>query len=122
VPLLLDGAAEQFPRRAHLWADQGYTGTGKAWIEEQLGWSVDIVQHPPKPRAVWAPIGAVIDWDRLRPKGFRGVLPRRWWVERTIGWLGQSRRLSKDYERLCATSESLIYVVMSRIMARRLAR
>ena len=40
----------------------------------------------------------------------------------TIGWLGQSRRLSKDYERLCTTSESLIYAAMSRIMARRLAR
>ena len=122
VPLLLDGAAEQVPRVTHLWADQGYTGTGKTWIEEQLGCSVEIVQQPPKPRAVWAPIGAVIDWDTLRPKGFRGVLPRRWVVERTIGWLTQSRRLSKDYERLCATSESLIYVVMSRIMARRLAR
>ena len=122
MPLLLEGAAEQFPHLRHLWADQGYTGTGKAWLENQLGWSVEIVQHPPKPRAVWAPIGAVIDWDRLRPKGFRGVLPRRWVVERTIGWLAQSRRLSKDYERLCATSESLIYVVMSRIMARRLAR
>ena len=122
VPLLLTGAAEQFPRLRHVWVDQGYTGSGKAWIEEQLGGSVEVVQHPPKPRAVWAPIGAVIDWDTLRPKGFRGVLPRRWVVERTIGWLGQSRRLSKDYERLCATSETLIYAVMSRIMARRLAR
>lgn len=122
VPLLLEGADEQFPRLELLWVDQGYTGSGKAWIEAQLGWRVEVVQHPPKPRGVWAPSGAVIDWDALRPKGFRGVLPRRWVVERTIGWLGQSRRLSKDYERLCATSESLIYIVMTRIMARRLAR
>jgi hypothetical protein len=63
--------------------DQGYTGSGKAWIEEQLGWRVEVVQHPPKPRGVWAPSGAVIDWDTLRPQGFRGVLPRRWVVERT---------------------------------------
>lgn len=66
-------------------------------------------------------IGAVIDWDSLRPKGFCGVLPRRWVVERTLSWLGQSRRLSKDYERLCETSEALIYITMSRLMARRLA-
>jgi putative transposase len=122
VPLLLDGAAEEFPRLQHVWADQGYTGTGKAWIEEQLGWTVEIVQHPPKPRGVWAPMGAVIDWETLRPKGFRGVLPRRWVVERSFGWLGQSRRLSKDYERLCPTSEALIYASMSRLMVRRLAR
>lgn len=36
-----------------LWADQGYTGGGKAWIEEQLGWHVEIVQHAPHPRGQW---------------------------------------------------------------------
>jgi putative transposase len=58
----------------------------------------------------------------LRPTGFRGVLPRRWPVERTFSWLGQSRRLSKDYERLCGTSEALIYLTMSRIMLKRPTR
>ena len=71
---------------------------------------------------VRAPEGAVIDWDALRPKGWRGVLPRRWVAERTFSWLGQSRRLSKDYERLCETGEALIYATMTRLMARRLAR
>jgi putative transposase len=58
-----------------------------------------------------------------RPAGQRGfaVLPRRWVVERTFGWLCQSRRLSKDYERLCETSEALIYAAMTRLMLRRLA-
>lgn len=121
VPLVLEGAPQQFPRLRHVWVDQGYTGTGRQWIETHLGWSVEVVGHPPKPRGVWAPIGAVIDWEALRPKGFRGVLPRRWVVERTFSWLGQSRRLSKDYERLCETSEALIYATMSRIMVRRLA-
>ena len=57
------------------------------------------------------------------PEGRRGfqVLPRRWVVERTFGWLSQSRRLSKDYERLTETSEALIYVAMTRLMLRRLA-
>jgi putative transposase len=43
-------------------------------------------------------------------------------VERTFAWQGQQRRLSKDDERLCATSEALIYVTMIRLMLRRLAR
>jgi putative transposase len=121
VPQVLDGAAEEFPGLRHVWVDQGYTGSGKAWIEANLGWDVEVVGHPPKPRGVWAPIGAVIDWEALRPKGFRGVLPRRWVIERTFSWFGQSRRLSKDYERLCATSEALIYATMIRLMLRRLA-
>ena len=49
-------------------------------------------------------------------------LPRRWVVERTFAWLGQNRRMSKDYERLPQTGEAFIYAAMSRLMARRLAR
>ena len=43
-------------------------------------------------------------------------------VERTFAWLGHSRRLSKDYERLCDTGEAMIYATMTRLMARRLSR
>jgi putative transposase len=50
------------------------------------------------------------------------VLPRRWVVERTISWVGQNRRMSKDYERLTETGEAFICVAMTRLMARRLAR
>ena len=50
------------------------------------------------------------------------VLPRRWVVERTFGWLNRYRRLSKDYEGLSSTSEAMIYAVMSRVMVKRLAR
>jgi putative transposase len=50
------------------------------------------------------------------------ALPRRWVVERTFAWLGQNRQMSKDYERLCSTSEAFIYVAMSRLMVKRLAR
>jgi len=53
-------------------------------------------------------------------KGFV-LLPRRWVVERTLAWLNQSRRLSKDYERLPETSEIMIYLAMTRLMLRRLA-
>jgi len=63
-------------------------------------------------------------WVRLppEPKKFRGPLPRRWVAERTIDWLSQSRRMSRDYERLCETSEVIIHAVMSRLMLRRRAR
>jgi putative transposase len=128
VPLLLSGAPARFPRLAHVWVDQGYTGSGKEWIEAHLGWTVEVVRHPAKPRGEWVPLGTGDDprpfeWRRLPPErtGFRGVLPRRWVVERTFSWAGQSRRLSKDYERLCETSEALLYVAMTRIMLRRLA-
>jgi putative transposase len=125
VPLVLTGAREAFPRLEHGWVDQGYTGSGKTWIEANLGWTVEVVRHPPRPRGMWLPEGAVINrtlWAALYPRGFRGVLPRRWAVERTFSWLGQSRRRAKDYERLCETSEALIYLTMSRIMLKRLAR
>ena len=43
-------------------------------------------------------------------------------MERTFSWLAQNLRMSKDYERLCATSEAFVYAAMARIMVRRLAR
>jgi len=121
VILLLEDGQAISPRLSHLWMDGSYKGRGKDWIETTLGWSVSIVQHPPKPRGVWARPGAVIDWAAILPSaGFR-VLPRRWVVERTFSWFGQNRRLSKEYERHCSTSEAFIYVAMVRLMLRRLA-
>jgi putative transposase len=49
------------------------------------------------------------------------VVPRRWVVERTFGWLGRSRRLSQVYEFLPATSEATIYLAMIQILLHRLA-
>lgn len=52
-------------------------------------------------------------------KGFV-LLPKRWVVERTFGWFGKYRRLSKDYEYLTASSEAMIYVAMIHLMVRRI--
>jgi putative transposase len=125
--VLQEPVTADFPRLQHVWLDSSYNGKGKGkdWIEQTLGWSAQIVQHPPRYQKVWVPKDIPpdqIDWSQyLPPPGFR-VLPRRWVVERTFAWQGQQRRLSKDYERLCATSEALIYVTMIRLMLRRLAR
>ena len=72
-------------------------------------------------KGVWAPSGTEVEPEQIKPKGFQ-VLPRRWVVERTFGWLNTARRLSKDYEYLPASSETWIYVVMLRLMVKRLAR
>jgi transposase len=131
IGLLLESARSGLSRLKHLWLDAGYEGRGKRWAEEVLGLSVEVVRKPQKPTPEkiakiwaeeWAKEGKEVDWQRLMPpRGFR-VLPRRWVVERTFSWLGQNRRMSKDYERLCATGEAFVYVAMIRLMVRRLAR
>ena len=66
--------------------------------------------------------GAETDWKKLLPpEGFQ-VLPRRWVVERTFSWIEKNRRMSKDYQRLSASSEAFVYAAMSRLMVRRLIR
>ena len=50
------------------------------------------------------------------------VLPRRWVVERTFAWFGRYRRLSKDYEYLPNSSETMLYIAMINVMLRRLTR
>jgi putative transposase len=131
IRLLLDPARERLGRLSHLWADAGYQGRGRRWAEEVLGLSVEVVRKPKKPvpeqvakiwAQEWAKEGKEVDWQRLMPpRGFR-VLPRRWVVERTFAWISHNRRMAKDYERLCATGEAFVYVAMSRLMVRRLAR
>ena len=85
-----------------IWVDGPYRGQLVAWVSQPLRFVLRVT---------------------LRPEGAKGfvLLPRRWVVERTLAWLNQSRRLSKDYERLPKRSEAMIYLSMTRLMLRRLA-
>ena len=131
IKLVLETARDHLPHLSHLWVDAGYRGRGKEWVEKELGLSVEVVHRTPKPTSEkiariwaeeWAKEGWHIDWQKLLPRRGFEILPRRWVVERTFAWLSHNRRMSKDYERLCATGEAFVYVVMTRLMVRRLAR
>src|SRR3712207_1506626 len=93
----LAGIKVLLPGLKKIWADGAYTGEKLArWCKEQGGWELDIVERS------------------ADTEGF-AVLPHRWIVERTFGWLIQNRRLSKDYERKVQTSETFIEVALIRL-------
>lgn len=103
VRLLLAHLAGFCKKLRLIWVDGAYRGGLLDWVAQRFPFR-------------WLP---VLRSDDL--KGFVG-LPRRWVVERTFAWLGLHRRLAKDYERLPASSEAFIYIAMTRIMLRQLAR
>jgi len=100
--LLLFRAANLFPRLSWVWADGGYAGKLIGWVERVCRWTLKIVK-------------------RTELHCFK-VLPHRWVVERTFGWFGRWRRLSKDYERTTASSEGFVYLASIGIMVRRMTR
>jgi putative transposase len=131
VPLLLEPIKGEFPRINKVWVDQGYTGKGREWIEQEMGWEVEVVRHPWRSRGKWVPHGDLNDLStvwftyeriKLEKTGFRGPLPRRWVVERSLAWIGRYRRMSKDYEYLTSSSEAMVYLTMLRLMLKRLAK
>ena len=100
---LLAGLKPLVPRLKKIWADGAYSGKDLAnWCQERGGWKLEVVER------------------NREAEGFE-VLPKRWIVERTFGWVGKSRRLSKDYERKIQISEALLEVAMIRLMLKRLA-
>lgn len=101
--LVLQRIKGRFARLTLIWADAGYAGKLIEWAREFASWTLEIVKRN----------------DDLQ--GFH-VLPRRWVVERTFGWLGRYRRLSKDYEQLPDNSEAMILLAMINLMSRRLRK
>lgn len=117
--LLLPPLKAVFPRLSLIWADSGYAGKLEDWVKKTLDWTLEIVKRPFEGvRYVWVPPG--VEPPEI-PRGFV-VVKRRWVVERTFGWLGRSRRLSKDYEHLSESEECWIYTTMIRIMLARLVQ
>jgi putative transposase len=95
----------ELPRLAKVWVDGIYKGDFVAWARAVMGWEVEVVTRSE---------------EQKKAKGFV-ALPQRWKIERTFGWLGRFRRLSKDYEFCVESSEAFIYLGMSVHMLRRLA-
>lgn len=98
----LTGIKAIYPGIAKIWADGGYKEGIIVWVKDVLNAVLEVVKPEPG------------------QKGF-AVQPKRWVVERTLAWLGNYRRLSKDYERLPINSEAMIYLASLKTMLNRLA-
>ena len=99
--LVLETVQGKLPRLKLIWADGGYAGQLMDWVEKVCGWVLEIVKRSEQ------------------AMGFE-LLKKRWIVERTLGWFGWYRRLSKDYEELTINSEAMILVCMIHRMLRHL--
>jgi putative transposase len=103
--LLLERIRDSFRRIQLIWTDGGYAGKLVQWVSPLrpgISLKLEIVKRSDKVNGFY-------------------VLPCRWVVERTFGWLGRNRRLSKNYEYWTETSESMISIAIIKLMARRLA-
>jgi transposase len=100
-----------------MWADGAYAGFLEKYALIKYGIDLEIVRRSDERAAkMWVAPG---DSPTPRENGFK-LLPHRWIVERTLGWIGRNRRLSKDYEQRTDVSETWIRISMSRLMLRRL--
>lgn len=94
---------QRFPRLSIFWADGAYAGTLVEWVRitfKNVGWKLQIVKKPELKKFI--------------------VIPKRWVVERTIGWLSMQRRLSKDYELHPKNAELMVKLAMIKIMINRI--
>ena len=87
---------------SYIWADGGYAGRLLTWAKTVLSLTVEVVKRT----------------DKIA--GFV-VLPRRWVVERTFGWITKHRRCVRDYETLPSHHEAMVHIAMIMTMSRRLA-
>lgn len=103
---LIQFLVSMYGRLQVLWADSGYLGALVEWVKALRPFGklrLEIVRRSDQ------------------AKGFH-VLPKRWIVERTFGWLSKSRRLCRDYEVRLDHSEAMIRICMIRLMLKRLAK
>ena len=101
---LLKLARKRFPSLLRAIADGGYQGPATATaVRDEAGIPLEIVKRSDT------------------AKGFV-LLPKRWIVERTFGWLGRCRRLGKDFENLTRSHAAFLILAMIRLMLRRITR
>jgi transposase len=101
---MLKIARRMFPSLARAIADGGYQGAATAHaVRAEAKIPLEIVKRSDS------------------AKGFK-VLPKRWIVERTLGWFGRCRRLGKDFENLARSHAAFVILAMIRIMLRRIVR
>ena len=98
--LVLEKLGGRLRRLKLIWVDGGYGGAFVDWARLTFKRMIEVVRRSDLHRFV--------------------VLPKRWVVERTFAWLGKYRRLSKDYETLPSSSETMIYLAMINLMLHRL--
>lgn len=104
IATLLKKARTMHPSLAKALADGGYQGAATAAeVKAEADIPLDIVKRSDT------------------AKGFK-LLPKRWIVERTFGWLGRCRRLAKDFENLTRSHAAFVILAMIRLMLRRLTR
>ena len=87
----------KFARMKKIYADGGYRGKLVDNVKERFGWEMEITLRSDKS-------------EDFKP------LPKRWIVERSFAWLGDFRRLAKDFERTCCAAENMIYIAFIALM------
>ena len=117
--MLLAPLKQVFARRWHVCADSAYEGKLQEWVKQTSGWTLQIVKRPFEGvRCMWVPEG--VEPPEI-PRGFV-VVKRGWGVERPFGWLGHSRRLSKDDEDLSESEQAWIDMALIRLLLTRFIR
>ena len=118
---MLEPLQGQFPKIKLLWGDTHYAGELILWLLRHLGWAIQIVRRPSRPKAEQiVSEGTAAHGDR--PLGSRfHPLPKRWVIERSFAWITRWRRLARDHEGLPQSSEAFIKLSASRRMLSLLA-
>jgi transposase len=114
-------ACRAFPSIRLIWADSGYCGRFEEAIASSTPARIEIVRRPGEGRAgLWGSNGVA-----LAPPLARGgfvVARRRWVVERTFAWLGNNRRLAKDFEAGPRSAVAWLLIASISLLIRRLGR
>jgi putative transposase len=112
---VIRAAHTRYETLKHLWADGGYAGRCEIAVIEATGCELEIVRRSDDaPREVWLEEGQ----EPPVAEGFK-LVKWRWIIERTFGWLGRYRRLSKDYEQSPASSLAWVRLALVAVLIHR---